>query len=415
MEQHPVPQNVTTFQFRLIGDMTIKQFGYLAGGIIMGYVFYKLPLPFFFTWPLAVGSGVLGFGLAFVPVEERPMDIWIASFFRNVYSPTQYVWQKKPPVPTKITPAAPPSQTVNTTSAARARPATQLIGLFSSLFQSTNTHQAVQPKVKTATVIAPPPTPQAVLSLDHASDPFAWIKKLLHTSPKVGLSPGLEFNNALADDKHASVNTTTPIQQRPLTPPLPVVQQVPPAPPGHRVVELQDQLSESLAERERLEKELVALHQKMEQQTSTTAAAPMRHATMTPTANTQTSVRVFTPDAATKAGLPRLTTFPNIVTGIIKDYNGNLLPGILITVRDATDTPLRALKTNKLGQFAASTPLPNGTYIVEIEDPKNVLVFDKVQIPLNGTVAPPIEVVSKSQKRVERDKLAREIFGDQQM
>src|SRR3989344_3657652 len=94
MEQHPVPQNVTTFQFRLVGDMTIRQFGYLAGGIILGYISYKLPLPFFFTWPLAITSAVGGFGLAFVPIEERPMDVWIMSFFKNVYSPTQYVWQK---------------------------------------------------------------------------------------------------------------------------------------------------------------------------------------------------------------------------------------------------------------------------------------------------------------------------------
>lgn len=116
-----------------------------------------------------------------------------------------------------------------------------------------------------------------------------------------------------------------------------------------------------------------------------------------------------------KAGLPRLTTFPNVVTGIIKDHYGNLLAGMLITVRDRDDVPLRALKTNKLGQFAASTPLPNNTYIVEIEDPKGGFTFDKAQISLNGTVTPPIEVTAKSQKQVDRDKLAKEIFGQNQM
>lgn len=407
MEQHPVPQNVTTFQFRLIGDMTIKQFGYLAGGIILGYIFYKLPLPFFFTWPLAIGSGVLGFGLAFVPVEERPMDIWIASFFKNVYSPTQYVWsrearsgsagQKKPPAPTKE--------------------AKQAVKRMAVVTQPQQQAPAV-PSGPTS----PTATPQAVLSLARASDPFSWIKKIFHTNPKVELSPGLTFNNALA--AHQDPPKTPPKAHPPIsvpptalaTPPIAPTATRPPAVQEH-VVLLQGQLSDALAERERLEKELVALHQKMEHQTQASAASqqPMRHATTTPAPSTQTSVRVFTPEAATKAGLPRLTTFPNIVTGIIKDYNDNLLPGILITVRDATDTPLRALKTNKLGQFAASTPLPNGTYIVEIEDPKNALVFDKVQITLNGAVSPPIEVVSKSQKRVERDRLAREIFGNQPM
>jgi len=94
MEQHPVPQNVTTFQFRLIGDMTLKQFGYLVGGAIVAYIMYKLPLPFFFTWPLTIFSAVGGFGLAFVPIEERPMDIWVLSFIKSVYSPTQYIWSR---------------------------------------------------------------------------------------------------------------------------------------------------------------------------------------------------------------------------------------------------------------------------------------------------------------------------------
>lgn len=426
MEQHPVPQNVTTFQFRLIGDMTIKQFGYLAGGIILGYVFYKLPLPFFFTWPLAIGSAVLGFGLAFVPVEERPMDIWIASFFKNVYSPTQYVWQKKSSGPTKITRVVPQKISNQT---AHTQLLNQLVGLFTSLFMSTNARPRTKPATQVAPVTVLPQrqapiapirsvqttAPMAVLSLDHVNDPLAWLKKLFHSNPKVALSPGLEFNNALAPHQVPLIIKPQPTARvaPPVAPPI-----TPPAahPITHeRVVQLQGQLSDSLAERERLEKELMALHQRVTQQARASTTPPMRQASMTPTDNTTVSVRVFTPEAATKAGIPRLTTFPNIVTGIIKDHNGNLLPGMLITVRDNTDTPLRALKTNKLGQFAASTPLPNGTYLVEIEDPKNVLVFDKVQIPLNGAVAPPIEVVAKSQKRMERDRLAKEIFGTNQM
>ncbi|MEK9143751.1 MAG: PrgI family protein [Patescibacteria group bacterium] len=435
MEQHPVPQNVTTFQFRLVGDMTIKQFGYLASGIILGYIFYKLPLPFFFTWPLAIGSGVLGFGLAFVPVEERPMDIWIASFFKNVYSPTQYVWsrearsgsagQKSEPKP--VSQQGVPQPAIHRTTGANMR--TLINRLFTSLFMSTNARPPTKPATQAVPVtvlpqrqapiapIRPAQTtaPMAVLSLDHVNDPLAWFKKLFHSNPKVALSPGLEFNNALAPHQVPLIIKPQPTARvaPPVAPPI-----TPPAahPITHeRVVELQGQLSDSLAERERLEKELMALHQQVTQQARASTTPPMRQASMTPTDNTTVSVRVFTPEAATKAGIPRLTTFPNIVTGIIKDHNGNLLPGMLITVRDNTDTPLRALKTNKLGQFAASTPLSNGTYVVEIEDPKNVLVFDKVQIPLNGAVAPPIEVVAKSQKRMERDRLAKEIFGTNQM
>ena len=36
METHPVPQNISSYEFRLVGDMTLKQFLYLAGGILLG-------------------------------------------------------------------------------------------------------------------------------------------------------------------------------------------------------------------------------------------------------------------------------------------------------------------------------------------------------------------------------------------
>jgi len=111
-------------------------------------------------------------------------------------------------------------------------------------------------------------------------------------------------------------------------------------------------------------------------------------------------------------GSPRLTTFPNVVTGIVKDSEQNLLPGVLITVKDKDGMPLRALKTNRLGQFAASTPLPNGTYLVEVEDPRLRFAFDRAQITLNGSIVPALEIFAKSQKEITRAKLEKELFGN---
>lgn len=132
-----------------------------------------------------------------------------------------------------------------------------------------------------------------------------------------------------------------------------------------------------------------------------------------PMSTTSATVRTITGDTAVTAGMPKLTTFPNIVTGIVKDERGNLLPGALITVRDPGGVPLRALKTNRLGQFAASTPLPPGTYLVEVEDPMKRYVFDRAQITINNTLIPALEMHAKTQKQVNRDNLARVIFGDQ--
>ncbi len=94
IEQHPIPQDVAGYKFRLIGEMTVKQFIWLAGGIILGLITFSLPLPFFFKYPLTGIFVGLGAGIAFLPVEGRPMDKWLIAFIKSVYSPTQYTWQK---------------------------------------------------------------------------------------------------------------------------------------------------------------------------------------------------------------------------------------------------------------------------------------------------------------------------------
>jgi len=133
------------------------------------------------------------------------------------------------------------------------------------------------------------------------------------------------------------------------------------------------------------------------------------------TTTTQTpkmpTIQIIAPGRAANVGLPRLTTFPNIVTGIVKDKDKNLLPGVLVTVKDKEGIPLRALKTNRLGQFAASTQLPNGVYFVETEDPRLRFTFDRAQITLNGSIVPALEIFAKTEKEITRAKLEKELFG----
>lgn len=101
VQQHPIPQNVTQYQFRLIGDMTLKQFLQLAAGGILAVIAFALPIPAFFKWPLVVFFASLGAALAFLPVEGRPLSQWIIAFFKSIYSPTIYTWQKQPPQQSK--------------------------------------------------------------------------------------------------------------------------------------------------------------------------------------------------------------------------------------------------------------------------------------------------------------------------
>lgn len=99
VKRHPLPQNVSGYEFRLVGNMTLKQFGELALGIILAFICWSLPIVSFFKYLLVGFFALLGFGLAFMPINEQPLDKWIINFFRSVYSPTQYLWQKASVVP----------------------------------------------------------------------------------------------------------------------------------------------------------------------------------------------------------------------------------------------------------------------------------------------------------------------------
>lgn len=96
IQQHPLPQDISSYRFRLIGDMTIKQFASLAISIIVAIFVYSLPLPFFFKYPLSFIFVVLGIGMAFVPLQGRTLDVWIIAFIKSIYSPTLFSWKKTP-------------------------------------------------------------------------------------------------------------------------------------------------------------------------------------------------------------------------------------------------------------------------------------------------------------------------------
>lgn len=111
MEQHPVPQHISSYQFRLVGDMTLKQFFQVAGGGLVSLLFYSSPLPSIIKWPLIVFFALFGAALAFLPLEERPLEQWIAAFFKSIYSPTIFYWKKTTKQPTyfQAEPVAEPS------------------------------------------------------------------------------------------------------------------------------------------------------------------------------------------------------------------------------------------------------------------------------------------------------------------
>lgn len=478
LEQHPVPQNVTTFQFRLIGDMTLKQFGYLAGGLILAYISFNLPLPFFFRYPLVAVFALGGIGFAFVPVEQRPMDVWFMSFVRSIYSPTQYIWQKENPE-TKTTQAA----SLLSTKKAPSLHVPVIENFVNKLFPIPAVSPVTQQGIKTSesgktqatvsissTNLKSAITEQSVpsqkklilphVSLPHISLPHISFRPTTkRTVPnQIPVAPTSQpayvpvvYPSVVTNAPLPSVSGTHTVEDQHKTTTSP--QQTPtPVVPRHEVViqpddkntgpskeyielekkikelekqlqeerqqkqdyqKVQQQLVDTLTDKQQLEKEVNELKTKTLQQTQQ-SAAPHSQPRQAPLQNqTQPTISVITPQVAKNVGIPRMTSIPNVISGVVRERTGNLLVGILVTVKDKEDIPVRALKTNKLGQFAASTPLPNGEYILETEDPKGQFLFDLAKVALGGLVIPPIELLAKSKQDLDRNKLEQALFGKQ--
>lgn len=96
MQQHSVPQNISSFEFKLIGFLTIKQFVYLAIPGFISFLFFISPINFLLRIILILPFAALGLAFAFVPINGIPFDKWIVIFTRSIYSPSRRVWHKTP-------------------------------------------------------------------------------------------------------------------------------------------------------------------------------------------------------------------------------------------------------------------------------------------------------------------------------
>ncbi|HUW24578.1 MAG TPA: PrgI family protein [Patescibacteria group bacterium] len=263
MEQHPVPQPITSYEFRLVGDMTLRQFGKLAAGIVLALIVYAINPPSFIKWFLILLFGGVGAAAAFVPFEGRPIDVWIIAFFKRIYSPTQYTWKKR--------------------------------GEGEDLISTKKTTSPVSPLPLVKPLSAPtaPPSPAITRS----------------TPPPPLVSP----------PRPATIFQAPSIPKPPLAPAV---------------------------------------------------AAKF-----------------------TNMAIPATPSMPNLLSGFAHDQQGKIIESAILEIRDVAGNPVRAFRTNKLGQFRSATPLPSGLY--EIETEREGYRFDIIKVELKGEIISPIEVISK--------------------
>lgn len=116
MEPHPIPRQITTFEFKLIGIMTVKQFLYIVlfGGFgILLFLVIRIP---YIRVAIGLITASIGVAFAFVRHNERPLDVWIKNIFLRLTTPSQYFYKKNNDLPSFLmySPAPADPQIINT-------------------------------------------------------------------------------------------------------------------------------------------------------------------------------------------------------------------------------------------------------------------------------------------------------------
>jgi len=284
MEQYPIPQEISSYEFRLVGSMTLKQFLKLAAGLVFSYLTFRSGLTFIIRIPLSLIILILGIGTAFVPFNERPLEFWLLSFFRAVYSPTLFIW-KKPFSPKsmayKATPVSAPAQ----------------------IFTPAKTAST---QVKTS-----------------AKKPKAVVKK--EEVKKVVPATMSQVQPAAVVPEATSVSSPDIFQ-----------------------------ILKSDAPKEDI---------------------------------------ISTSPEYLKMSLPATPTTPNIINGLVMDSEGKTMEGAIVEIQDIEGNPIRAMRTNSLGQFQTATPLPSGQYLILVE--KEPFVFAIIKIQAEGKIIAPLQIQAK--------------------
>ncbi|KKQ73912.1 MAG: hypothetical protein US96_C0047G0003 [Candidatus Woesebacteria bacterium GW2011_GWB1_38_5b] len=366
MENHPIPQDITGFQFKLIGQMTIKQFIYLAiGAIIAWFIFYILPITALIRWPLSLFFLIGGALFAFLPVAGRPMDVMLGNFISAIFAPTKYIYKRGGGEISK--------NTINNSSGTN-QSVIHLPG-------PTVLPEAIPPPPTTAQTPPPQVQEQASSFAEASVD-----KRKIEEKEEKLIEEQEKIQEQLEDIKTVE-NTNASIKD---------------LNEAHKkAVELDKMLQETLRQKAELEQQLSILQGKVASQKETFAPSELK-----PREQTK-NVRRVPRELKRDVGVANIPEHPNIITGIIKDSRGNPLPNILVEVMDLDDNPVRAFKTNGLGQFASATPVSNGRYKINFEDPKAQHKFDAVEIEAVGEVIMPLEIISID----AREELRRELFN----
>lgn len=530
MQAHPIPQNVVSFEDRIFGPLTAKQFTIIAAGFSISFVMYMSPLPGSIKIPAVVLLVLISLAAGLVKINEMTLDTWLITFFGAIYSPTQFVWEKEIGASFLNVQINKRDKNVAPLPAQTQKIKQELYPTLFTEAESDETEQKFLASLDFNVPFTPSISPERKkkgkddANLPEIAPQFApleeelkiSIKRLEHTeipTPKISLPPK-EISHFKASPQkipqpevlptrrqiivepekgvqkqlasELNFNTDKPVISYNISGQIPKFMESLSATKVNRALKKEDieksdalsikgekvfTISEKLRRKlesndlqiKRLEvlkienkpdpptphisveklKETISsekinskiekpkespLLEKQKTQKELTPPTPLKPVLEktplpplsikpTPLPPSTSSKPVYKPlvtppKTPTPPIKPNISQFipnknsqnrdfnppqiPNIIAGIVRNIDQTVLANAIVLIKDSEKSPVRALKTNSLGQFAIITPLPNGKYYIEFE--KEGCQFNPISLELKGETLSLLNIVAIQNK-----------------
>lgn len=386
MLEHPLPQDVTGYQFHIIGNMTIKQFAEVGFGCFVGFIIYTTNLTDVIKWPLIFLAAGMGAAAAFLPIEERPLDHWILTFFKAIYRPTKFYWKREAKIPDPFLYS--PNSDVTTVIEVDLTPVRR---------QRIKDYMASIRRPNNATDSFDQYMSQRV---GQVLDAFAQVDNDLapeQTPSKTATKPNLVVKVRQMRQLESHQPDTAPLgQAEPIPTTLDVNNQ--PSLPAPDFLTHRQVVAETAGETG-----ISVPHQKMIEVEQSATALTEETAIISPQTQDAHFIDNYAPTQPTSVvtnqatfnqqlPFPSTPTQPNKLVGMVLDSANNLISNAIVEITDRAGTVIRAVKTNALGQFYITTPLANGEYVLKVEEANHS--FTPISLSLTGAVVQPVEIRS---------------------
>lgn len=401
-------------EFKLFGELTIRQFGYVAGGALAAFVCYVVFADIgLVRWPLVVFFGILGIMLAVFKVNDRPFEVWLANFIFALFTSQRSIWKKSAKTPeilrsinvnstskgstgsyinrSPLSSVYLPNEEIEENISKEDKEEADRLSQIDSLWGTDTQVKTVSPVPQVQTNI-PKVEVKPIENIQTYSEPVISVPQVqeVKTIPNESLKkdvkqieridlddilPGKVSREDMLEAMDEKTGVDTPI--------IPVEE---PA-VTNKVASVVEQSPDSL---EVKNTEYVdTLKTQLEEQNKIINSLRTKASESKVVMGTKEII--IDPNKKNEAEKQSDKKF-NYVSGYVKEKSGKGLSNVTLIIKDSKFRPVRATRTNNLGAFNITTPLPNGDF--SIEAVRSGMNFDNIDFSLDGTDSKVFELVS---------------------